>query len=165
MSSVVWFGLAAVRAGAPELQRRRAPGIRGGHTGLGRRRGRHGPRPRPRDAGVHRVAGVRKRVLLPVPAADAAATRLGAAGARGRRLRRACLLHGAAIWLRRRPVPLRCRVPDHPRRRQPLRQEVPSPRCPQRGRQPPSHYLHENITNIFLTKKNQEMNKTNSLYR
>uniref|UniRef100_A0A804LUT5 NAD-dependent epimerase/dehydratase domain-containing protein n=1 Tax=Zea mays TaxID=4577 RepID=A0A804LUT5_MAIZE len=65
--------------------------------------------------------------LLRPPAHTAAAPGVAAAGARGRRLRRARLLHGAAP-LRRRPLPLRRRVPDDPRRGRPLRQQVPSPR-------------------------------------
>ncbi|RLN13104.1 vestitone reductase-like [Panicum miliaceum] len=71
-----------------------------------------------------------ERALLRVPAPAAEAARLAAAGARGRRLRRARLLRGPT--LRRRPVPLRRRVPDHPRRRRPLRRQVPPPRRPQR---------------------------------
>ncbi|PVH47440.1 hypothetical protein PAHAL_4G064700 [Panicum hallii] len=121
---------AAVGAGAPELQCRRAPGVRGGDPAPGPRRGRHGPRPRPGDAGARRVAGVPERALLRVPAPAAEAARLAAAGARGRRLRRAHLLRGPT--LRRRPVPLRRRLPDHPQRRRPLRQQVPQSRRPQR---------------------------------
>ncbi|XP_025811740.1 uncharacterized protein LOC112889369 isoform X3 [Panicum hallii] len=129
---------AAVGAGAPELQCRRAPGVRGGDPAPGPRRGRHGPRPRPGDAGARRVAGVPERALLRVPAPAAEAARLAAAGARGRRLRRAHLLRGPT--LRRRPVPLRRRLPDHPQRRRPLRQQVPQSRRPQRV-SPPYPYL------------------------
>jgi hypothetical protein len=71
----------------------------------GSRRHAPGPGPRQEGPGVCCVAGDPGRARLRGPEDATADDGLGAAGARGRRLRRARLLHGAPVH--RRQVPLR----------------------------------------------------------
>jgi hypothetical protein len=117
-------------AGAQPRWREAEAGGRGGDGAVLRRRRRDAAGAVDDEPGLRRVAGVPGRGPLPGAQAAAEADGVGADGARRRRLRRARLLHGAAVP--HRPVPLLRRVPDSRRHRRTLRRQVPSPRPPQR---------------------------------